>query len=89
MGLADHGEAVSDNKTGRRRLGVDLILEALSEEEAELLRSWLHDPQNWPPHRISRALKRMANAEARPELSISHSPIQTWRQRNGVLDPTL
>lgn len=87
LGLAEHGDAVSTDRTGRSTLKVDQILEALDEADAELLRSWLTDPANWPPHRISRALKRMAQAEARPELSVSHSPIATWRMHNGITEP--
>lgn len=87
MGLADHGEAVSENRTGRKdQSKLDGIIEALDEEDRQHLLTWLHDPTNWPAFRISRALKRMAQAEARPELSISHSPIIEWRMHNGIKD---
>lgn len=87
MGLADHGEAVSENRTGRKSQSkLDGIIEQLNEEDRKALMAWLHDPDNWPAFRISRALKRMATAEARPELSISHSPIIEWRMHNGIKD---
>lgn len=84
MGLAEHGEAVSNTGTTPGKLQVDKVLDALDPKERELCRSWLLDGANWPSHRIARALNRMAEAEARDDIVTSHSNIATWRRKNKV-----
>lgn len=84
MGLADHGEAVSKSGTTPGLLQIDKVMNALDPKEAKLLRSWLEDGDGWPANRIARALNRMADAEARDDISTSHANIQTWRRKNKV-----